>query len=91
MKTIVSINNLKVNIRKLIRRKSLKKLLNPQNHQPQPHLIDRGKWIRLPYLGDSTEKLTKALRKLNYCPAFYSLTTINQLLVIQRSPQHEKI
>ena len=65
---------------------------SPQkSFQPRPHLIDRGKWIHLPYLGDPTEKLAKAFRKLNYRPAFYSLTTINQLLTINDPiPQHEK-
>jgi len=74
---VAVVNNLRVHVRQLISRKRLRKLL-AENRNPEPtRLSVRQKWMRLPYLGKSTECITKDLRKLNYKVGFYPVTTVS--------------
>ena len=60
IKRIVKINGLDIDIRHLIRRRKLQKLLGDK--RLSEHAIpDRVKWIHLPYLGHLTEKLVSHL------------------------------
>jgi len=75
---VALVNNLRVSVRQLISRKRLRKLL-AKNRNPQPTTLSvRQKWMRLPYLGKSTERIAKDLRKLNYKVGFHPVTTVGQ-------------
>ena len=75
------INVLKVNVRELIRRKSVRKLL-PENRDNPPK-ENRRKWVRLPYLWKTFDKIGKELNCLNYRTAFYPVSEVAQLLTIK--------
>ena len=75
---IARLNNLDLNVRKFIRRKSLRFHLseNPDRPRGKP---SKKKWIRLPYLGRPSETLAKELRRLDYSVGFYPVHTLSQL------------
>ena len=78
---IASINGLQVNVRRLIRRKRLRMLLSPPSGSCSTS--QRRKWVRLPFLGRFSYKLSSELRRLGYRTGFYPVCTVGQLSVLK--------
>ena len=76
-------NGLNVNIPTMVRRRRLRQLLSQTanlhiNTNPQAH-NHQDRWIRLPFLGNHSYKISRELRRFNYRAGFYPLTTVGQL------------
>ena len=89
---IVKINKLELSVRLMIERRLLKKLLRTANFDSSPPPTvnpDRRKWIRLPYVGRSSEKMVFLLQRVDYRGGFYPVTTIGSLgLFLPTEPIH---
>jgi len=79
---IASINGLQVNVRRLIRRKRLRMLLSSPP-SGSCSTSQRHKWVRLPFLGRFSYKLSSELRRLGYRTGFYPVCTVGQLSVLK--------
>ena len=89
---IVQINGLTINIRRLIRRRKLRKLLSSTESNPTPTTgRKRERWIRFPYLGIPSEKVATELEKYGYKTGFYPVTAVRDLISLKDSiPVTEK-
>lgn len=87
---IVFLNGLKIDVRRTIRKKRLQKLLN-YSRQPTQTSSRRQKWIRLPYVGQTSNQLARELKRLDYKVGFYPLTTLGSLSMLKDPiPQMDK-
>ena len=84
---IAVVNNLQVNVRLLVKRKVVRKLLTEQNTAPPARVKKR--WIRISYFGRLSEMLGRNLRRLGYSPAFYPVTTLSNLSKLKYLIQKE--
>ena len=91
IQNIARTNQVDVDVATMVRRKRLKHLLAEANPDPPP-LEDstRVRWIRLPYLGKSSNVLARELRKYNYHVGFYPLTTVGHLIKLKDRIPTEK-
>ena len=78
---IASLNGLRLDILKMIRRKRLKLLLTEDATSPANP--PRTRCIRLPYLGKLSNQLSRELRRCDYRVGFYPHTTVNQLSTLK--------
>lgn len=76
---IARTNLISANIPRLIRRRQLRLLLAESRPAP-PDTPEKKRWVRIPYLGSSSEKLASELRRYGYNTGFYPVTTIRSLL-----------
>lgn len=100
-------NGLKINVKKMIKRKRLRKLLsepilplqnndNPDHNQNGISNLNnppttRQRWIRLTYLGKSTDLLAKELKKYGYRTGFNTLSNLRHLSRLKDPiPEEEK-
>jgi len=60
---MAEINGLTLNVRNLIRRRKLRKLLAESRTEDTPDTTGKVKCVRLPYLGNLSEKLATELRR----------------------------
>ena len=75
-------NNIPIDVNKTINRKSLQRAFHSISTLRTPHLpspLERVRWVRLPFLGNSSNHLSRFLRNYDYQPAFYSLLTEGHL------------
>lgn len=80
---IAQLNELKINVRSMIRRKKLRSLLSYSRNEIPTGTKQRDRWVRLPYLGKPSENLAKLLRQRGYKPAFYPLSTLRDLIALK--------
>ena len=73
---IAALNGLKINTDLLIKCTRLRKILAETRDMGDFSKKEKFKWMRLPYLGGLTEKLSSELRKYGYHVGFYPLTTL---------------
>jgi len=82
---IAKTNGFTANIRLLVTRKRLRKLLHDSDFACNNEVIRKEKWIRLPFLDRPSEKLSVELRLYGYLTGFYPATSIRDLIIYQRS------
>ena len=80
IKNIPFINNQRLDMDSMIRRKGARKLLAENN--PPRGRSDEWKWFRLSYLGAPFEKLAALLYKYGYRVGFYPIQTIRHLFLL---------
>lgn len=81
-------NHIPLNIHKIIRRKLLCRALRSISISPSNPLIQstpasRDKWVRLPFLGSTSQHIASQLQKLGYKIAYYSLLRVGHLSVLK--------
>jgi hypothetical protein len=82
---MAQVNNIRMDVKKIIRRKTLRNLLSDPSHPrrgPQPN-SQRRNWLRLPYLGRSSDLLAKELSHHGYSVGFYPLLTLSNLSTLK--------
>ena len=74
---IAHLNNLQIDVKKIIRKKLVKRLLasSSVNHMPATRI----RWVRLPFIGSASYRMAHYLRKYNHRVPFYSLMTLSHL------------
>ena len=81
---IAELNGLKINIPELVRRRRLRSLLpttTPSIQTADPPT--RRKWMRLPFLGRTSYKIARELRRHNFRVGFYPLLTMGSLVALK--------
>ena len=73
-----------MDVPRMVRKKRLHHLLsqttNEEQDQNQTPNRTRSRWIRRPFLGNQSHKISRDLKKSDYKVGFYPLSTVNQLL-----------
>jgi hypothetical protein len=84
IKHIAEINNVDVDVDRIIRRKRIALALN----QTTTHKRDapKPKWIRIPFLGRLSGKISRVLRKFDLRPAYYSVNRIRDIFPSSKDP-----
>lgn len=84
IKYIAEINNVDVNVDRTIRRKRIALALDQttthKREAPKP------KWIRIPFLGRLSGKISRVLRKFDLRPAYYSVNRIQDIFPSSKDP-----
>ena len=87
IKYIANNNNISFDIDALIRRKSITRALDTATSlQCTSDSRKDDKFIRLPFLGDISFKISRILRSFNYRPTFYTLNTTKKQLSKLKDP-----
>jgi len=74
IKYIAEVNGLNIDVDKLIRKKRIARSLDSTTTLKRD--IRKRRWIRLPYLGRLSKKLSQVLRTFDLQPAFYSVNRL---------------
>jgi len=85
---IAKTNDIKIDIEKLVRKKLISRALDAMTSLPRDRKKEKKneKWIRLPYLGNLTSKLSRLLKPFNFRPAFYSINTTRTIFSKLKDP-----
>ena len=86
IKLIAKNNSIRVDIDSIVRKKIITQALDKTTLLPRNHDKKDEKFIRLPFLGAISFKLSRSLRTFGFRPAFYSPNTIKQLLSNLKDP-----
>ena len=79
MKYLAKLNNVHINIEKLVQKKAIKRALDGTSSLPRDATSRRDpKWVRVPYLGKTSFGLSKFLKEAGLRPAYYSPNTIQK-------------
>jgi hypothetical protein len=84
IKYIVEVNNVDINVDKAIRRKRIASVLDQTTSLKRD--APKHKWIRIPFLGRLSGKISRVLRKFDLRPAFYSVNRIRDLFASTKDP-----
>ena len=77
MKYLAKLNNVHVDIEKLVHKKATKRALDGTSSLPRDTTSRRDpKWVRVPYLGKTSLDLSKFLKVAGLRPVYYSLNTV---------------
>ena len=76
IKLIAETNHVKLNIDKLIRKKLVSRTLDATTTHPRDTNRKKEKWIRLPFLGKLSSRISRLLKLVHLRPAFYSVNTL---------------
>lgn len=72
-------NNIQLDIQKIIRRKLLRQSIRSTSPLFSSLRTERKKWVRLPFLGPSSYRISSHLKHLGYSPSFYSILRVGHL------------
>jgi hypothetical protein len=86
IKYMARVNQVDVNIDRMIQRKMIRKHLDATTTLPRETIRNRKRWIRLPYLGQFSAKLGRVLAPFGFRPAFYNPVTVKSLFVKLKDP-----
>ena len=80
IKHIAKINNIRIDVDKVIKKKlhtdSLKRTSSLLAINP---IQDNTRWLKVPFIGNSSYKISRVLRHIGYRPAFYTLYSLRRL------------
>ena len=83
---IAESNEIKIDIPKLVRKKLIVRALDSTTTLPRQ--TEKKRWIRIPYLGTLSHRLSRILRQSNLNPAFYTLLNLKHIFSHLKDPIH---
>jgi len=87
IKHLAEVNQVDVDVDRMVRKKLTRKCLDSTTSLARDLGRDKKlRWIRLPYLGKFSSKLSRTLRLFGFRPAYYNLTTVKGLFVRLKDP-----
>jgi len=81
IKYLANVNNVGVDIDKMVRKKFIRKSLDLTTSLPRNSHQEKKRWIRLPYLGSFSSELRQILQPFGFRPAFYNPITLKNVFV----------
>jgi hypothetical protein len=88
IKHIAALNNVTIDVDKIISRKLKSKTTSAITNLSK--ISNRIKWVRMPFLGNISYKISRLLRNVGYRAAFYSLNTNLKLINSKDKPALNK-
>ena len=85
IKLIAKTNNVKLNIDRIVLKKLVSHILDSTTALPRDKK-KKAKWIRIPYLGSVSHKISRLLKPFKINSAFYPLTTTSRLFSNLKDP-----
>ena len=84
IKCIARLNNIDIDVDKLIRKKRIAHSLDSTTSHPRDK--PKTKWIRTPFLGQLSKKLARVLKAYDLRPAYYSINRIRDIFPTAKDP-----
>lgn len=73
IKYIAQRNNIHIDVDKIAKKKIQAIFRNSISNLSPSHIENRNKWIKIPFMGNISYKISKVIRRIGYKPAYYTL------------------